>query len=227
MPSYADAGKPVYIHKNAHILLVWPPFFFVSMPLLSINMISPGSMNFLILNPRFGNAQVSLVIAVSFSFSPIISGVTPFLSLAAYIPSFVNKSREVEPCILFCIFSIPSRIESPWFIRLATSSVPFMSPFGISLNETPFLISSSDNSFLFVMRPEQHIAKTPNLLLKLSGCGSLSEITPIPMLVFIFSEPTQNFDLNCEFEMSLIFFMGCPFSSINAIPPYPVPRWLW
>lgn len=70
------------------------------------------------------------------------------------------------------------------------SSVPFMSPFGISLNDTPFLISSSESSLPFVMRPEQQIAKTPNLLLKLSGCGSLSDITPMPILLFIFSEPT-------------------------------------
>lgn len=103
----------MYIQRNAHILLHFPPVFFVSMPFLSIKTISPGSMNFLILNPRFGNAQVSLAIAVSLSFSPIISGVTPFLSLAAYIPSFVNKSKETEPCILFCICSIPSRIELP------------------------------------------------------------------------------------------------------------------
>ena len=118
----------MYIHKNAHILLTLLFSFLVSMPSLLIKTISPGSMNFFILNPRLGKAHVSLATAVSFSFSPITNGVTPFLSLAQYMPSFVNKSKDIEPSICSCIFSIPSIREFPWFMRLAISSVVFMLP---------------------------------------------------------------------------------------------------
>jgi len=43
---------------------------------------------------------------------------------------------------------------------------------------------------LFVIKPAQHIAKGPNLLSKVNGCGSLSDITPIPILQLVLSEPS-------------------------------------
>jgi len=62
-------------------------------------------------------------------------------------------SRQRDPSMSFCMFTMPSIRFSPRLTRRATSSTGFTPPPAISLNETPCRRSSSARESLLLMRP--------------------------------------------------------------------------
>ena len=77
-------------------------------------------------------------------------------------------------------FSIPSRKVLPWIISRAMSSVGFVLPDDISAKCMFLSRSSRVSSSMFTIFATVQIAKRPKWEFMMSGCASVSLMTPIP-----------------------------------------------
>ena len=108
----------------------------------------------------------------------------------------------MEPSIASCASRIPSGMVAPWLMIAAVSSVALMFPPLISRKcvfpaSNAFFTSSS----ILLMRPTVAMAKFPKCERTSSGCGSLSEMHPMPSLPFISSKSRSNFVRKGEFSI--------------------------
>ena len=77
------------------------------------------------------------------------------------------------------------------------------------------------------INPTVTIAKVPSLAHITSGCGSVSDITPMPTLPEKRGTSSSNLERNGEFWMLCIALWNTPPSPNTAIPPRCVPRCEW
>ena len=97
---------------------------------------------------------------------------------------------------------MPSAMEPLRLISAAVSSVGLMLPPLISRKcVVPASNASLTSASMLLMRPTVVMAKLPRWLRTISGCGSVSEMQPMPSGPFISSTSRSNFVRNGAFSM--------------------------
>ena len=110
-----------------------------------------------------------------------------------------------EPLTLLYTFSMPLTKSSPCEMSNATNSVGLVRPMLRSVNCWCLARQSASRSAMLLIFDTVAMAKRPRCELTITGCASVSLMTPIPTLPFISSRSLENLGRKCEFWMLWMF----------------------
>ena len=111
-------------------------------------------------------------------------------------------SSVSEPLMARCAYRMLSTRSSFWLMSAATSSVWFTAPELIAMNCAPPRSKySSMSSSTLLMAPTVVTANVPWCERTSSGCGSVSEMHPMPLVPWKRSRSLSNRERNGVFSM--------------------------